>query len=151
MNKGLELIEACISSICLRHALRWLVHPQSIVHSMVEYLDGSVLRAIGQSGHAHAIAHALGCPDRLVSGVESLDLTAIGRLDFEPPDEVRFLALSSRRRFRRAGLLVVLNAANEVAVGAFLGGRLGSPVSRADRADAAGAIRQMRITYGSPL
>jgi len=127
MNKGLELIEACILFDMPEARVEVVVHPQSIVHSMVEYLDGSVLAQLGNPDMRTPIAHAFGCPDRLVSGVESLDLTAIGRLDFEPPDEVRFPCLKLARQAAQASGTApsVLNAANEVAVGAFLGGRLG--------------------------
>jgi 1-deoxy-D-xylulose-5-phosphate reductoisomerase len=104
-----------------------VVHPQSIVHSMVEYVDGSILAQLGNPDMRTPIAHALGWPERIVSGVQSLDLVAAARLDFEAPDLVRFPALRLARTAAEAGgtTPAVLNAANEVAVAAFLAGRLG--------------------------
>jgi 1-deoxy-D-xylulose-5-phosphate reductoisomerase len=104
-----------------------VVHPQSIVHSLVEYVDGSILAQLGNPDMRTPIAHALGWPERIGSGVQSLDLTAVARLDFEPPDSGRFPALRLARAVAEAGgtAPAVLNAANEVAVAAFLGGRLG--------------------------
>jgi 1-deoxy-D-xylulose-5-phosphate reductoisomerase len=106
-----------------------VVHPQSIVHSMVEYVDGSILAQLGNPDMRTPIAHALGWPERIPSGVESLDLVAAARLDFEAPDLRRFPALRLARAAAEAGgtAPAVLNAANEVAVAAFLGGRLGFP------------------------
>jgi 1-deoxy-D-xylulose-5-phosphate reductoisomerase len=126
MNKGLELIEACLLFGVPASQVQVLVHPQSIVHSLVEYLDGSVLAQLGNPDMRTPIAHALGCPERLASGVESLDLALIGRLDFEPPDEQRFPSLRLARAAAEAGgsAPAVLNAANEVAVAAFLAGRV---------------------------
>jgi 1-deoxy-D-xylulose-5-phosphate reductoisomerase len=104
-----------------------VVHPQSIVHSLVEYVDGSILAQLGNPDMRTPIAHALGWPERIVSGVESLDLVAAARLDFEAPDLDRFPALRLARSAAELGgtAPAVLNAANEVAVEAFLGGRLG--------------------------
>jgi 1-deoxy-D-xylulose-5-phosphate reductoisomerase len=104
-----------------------VVHPQSIVHSLVEYVDGSILAQLGNPDMRTPIAHALGWPERIRSGVESLDLVAAARLDFEAPDLERFPALVVAREAAAAGGTVpaVLNAANEVAVAAFLGGKLG--------------------------
>jgi 1-deoxy-D-xylulose-5-phosphate reductoisomerase len=126
MNKGLELIEACLLFGVSETQVEVVIHPQSVVHSMVEYLDGSVLAQLGNPDMRTPIAHALGCPDRLVSGVESLDIVRVGRLDFESPDVERFPALRLARAAAQAGgtAPAVLNAANEIAVGAFLGGRL---------------------------
>jgi 1-deoxy-D-xylulose-5-phosphate reductoisomerase len=126
MNKGLELIEASFLFGVAPSRIDIVVHPQSIVHSMVEYLDGSVLAQLGNPDMRTPIAHALGCPDRLTSGVESLDLAVIGKLEFEPPDAARFPSLALSRAAADAGgtAPTVLNAANEVAVGAFLEGRL---------------------------
>jgi 1-deoxy-D-xylulose-5-phosphate reductoisomerase len=103
-----------------------LVHPQSIVHSMVEYRDGSMLAQLGNPDMRTPISHALGWPERIVSGVESLDLVRTGRLDFEAPDLDRFPCLRLARTAAEAGgtAPAVLNAANEVAVGAFLERRL---------------------------
>jgi len=99
-----------------------LVHPQSVVHSLVEYLDGSVLAQLSNPDMRTPIAHALGCPERLESGVESLNLAGIGRLEFEPPDEERFPSLRLARAAAAAGgsAPAALNAANEAAVAAFL-------------------------------
>jgi 1-deoxy-D-xylulose-5-phosphate reductoisomerase len=126
MNKGLELIEACVLFGMEPSAVRVVVHPQSIVHSMVEYVDGSILAQLGNPDMRTPIAHALGWPERIASGVESLDLVAAARLDFEAPDLVRFPALGLARRAAEAGgtAPAALNAANEVAVAAFLEGRL---------------------------
>jgi 1-deoxy-D-xylulose-5-phosphate reductoisomerase len=129
MNKGLELIEACLLFGVSPAQVQILVHPQSIVHSMVEYADGSVLAQLGSPDMRTPIAHALGWPERIDSGVEFLDLLKAGRLDFRPPDPVRFPCLALAEAAARAGGLypVVLNAANEIAVEAFLAGRLNFP------------------------
>jgi 1-deoxy-D-xylulose-5-phosphate reductoisomerase len=129
MNKGLELIEACVLFGMEPRQVEVVVHPQSIVHSMVEYVDGSVLAQLGNPDMRTPIAHALGWPDRIASGVESLDLVAAARLDFEAPDVGRFPALRLARAAAEAGGTspAALNAANEVAVAAFLAGRLGFP------------------------
>ncbi len=127
MNKGLELIEACLLFGMEPRRVEVVVHPQSIVHSMVEYVDGSILAQLGNPDMRTPIAHALGWPERIRSGVESLDLVAAARLDFEAPDVERFPALHLSREAADAGgtAPAVLNAANEVAVAAFLAGRLG--------------------------
>jgi len=127
MNKGLELIEACLLFGMEPDRVEVVVHPQSIVHSLVEYVDGSVLAQLGNPDMRTPIAHALGWPERIASGVESLDLVATARLDFEAPDEGRFPALRLARSAAEAGgtAPIVLNAANEVAVAAFLSGSLG--------------------------
>ena len=127
MNKGLELIEACVLFGMEPRQVEVVVHPQSIVHSMVEYVDGSVLAQLGNPDMRTPIAHALGWPERIASGVESLDLVAAARLDFEAPDLRRFPALRLARAAAEAGGTspAALNAANEVAVEAFLSGRLG--------------------------
>jgi 1-deoxy-D-xylulose-5-phosphate reductoisomerase len=127
MNKGLELIEACLLFGMEPGQVEVVVHPQSIVHSMVEYVDGSILAQLGNPDMRTPIAHALGWPERIGSGVQSLDLVAAARLDFEAPDVGRFPALRLARSAAEAGgtAPAVLNAANEVAVAAFLGGRLG--------------------------
>jgi 1-deoxy-D-xylulose-5-phosphate reductoisomerase len=127
MNKGLELIEACLLFGMEPARVDVVVHPQSIVHSMVEYVDGSILAQLGNPDMRTPIAHALGWPERIASGVQSLDLVAAARLDFEAPDLVRFPALRLARAAAEAGgtAPAVLNAANEVAVAAFLEGRLG--------------------------
>lgn len=127
MNKGLELIEASLLFGVPSSRVEVVVHPQSVVHSMVEYLDGSVLAQLGNPDMRTPIAHALGCPERLDSGVESLDLTAVGKLEFEPPDSARFPCLGLARTAVDIGgtMPAALNAANEVVVDAFLDGRLG--------------------------
>jgi len=126
MNKGLELIEACLLFGMEPARVEVVVHPQSIVHSMVEYVDGSILAQLGNPDMRTPIAHALGWPERIVSGVQSLDLVAAGRLDFEAPDLARFPALRLARAAAEAGgtAPAALNAANELAVAAFLAGRL---------------------------
>ena len=126
MNKGLELIEACLLFDLPASQVDVVVHPQSIVHSLVEYCDGSMLAQLGNPDMRTPIAHALGWPDRIASGVESLDIVRIGRLDFEPPDLERFPCLQLARNAAEAGgtAPAVLNAANEVAVDAFLARRL---------------------------
>jgi 1-deoxy-D-xylulose-5-phosphate reductoisomerase len=127
MNKGLELIEACLLFGMEPGRVEVVVHPQSIVHSLVEYVDGSILAQLGNPDMRTPIAHALGWPERIASGVQSLDLAAVARLDFEAPDVGRFPALRLARTVAEAGgtAPAVLNAANEVAVAAFLDGRLG--------------------------
>jgi 1-deoxy-D-xylulose-5-phosphate reductoisomerase len=126
MNKGLELIEACVLFGTEPTRVSVVVHPQSIVHSMVEYVDGSILAQLGNPDMRTPIAHALGWPERIGSGVESLDLVAAARLEFEAPDLVRFPSLVLARNAAEAGgtAPAALNAANEVAVAAFLAGRL---------------------------
>jgi 1-deoxy-D-xylulose-5-phosphate reductoisomerase len=126
MNKGLELIEACLLFGVTPAQVQILVHPQSIVHSMVEYSDGSVLAELSAPDMRTPIAHALAWPERIDSGVEFLDLLKAGRLDFRPPDPTKFRCLALAEAAARAGGLqpVVLNAANEIAVEAFLAGRL---------------------------
>jgi 1-deoxy-D-xylulose-5-phosphate reductoisomerase len=126
MNKGLELIEACFLFGLPPSQVEILVHPQSIVHSMVEYLDGSVLAQLGSPDMRTPIAHALAWPERITSGVEFLDLIRVARLDFRAPDHDKFRCLSLAQAAARAGGVqpAVLNAANEVAVQAFLDRRL---------------------------
>lgn len=126
MNKGLELIEACFLFRAKPTQIEVVVHPQSIVHSMVQYRDGSLLAQMGNPDMRTPIAHALAFPDRIASGVSALDLIARGRLDFEVPDERRFPCLRLAREAIEVGASApaVLNAANEVAVEAFLRGRL---------------------------
>jgi 1-deoxy-D-xylulose-5-phosphate reductoisomerase len=122
MNKGLELIEACLLFAVPPQQVEVVVHPQSIVHSAVEYLDGSVLAQLGSPDMRTPIAHALAWPDRIASGVEFLDLVRTARLDFRAPEPDKFRCLALAQAAARAGGLIpaVLNAANEVAVQAFL-------------------------------
>jgi len=126
MNKGLELIEACILFGLRPEQVEIVVHRQSIIHSLVEYVDGSVLAQLGAPDMRTPIAHALAWPKRLTSGVEFLDLIRTARLEFCAPDHERFRGLVLAQAAARAGGLqpAVLNAANEVAVQAFLEGRL---------------------------
>jgi 1-deoxy-D-xylulose-5-phosphate reductoisomerase len=126
MNKGLEVIEAQLLFNLAARQVEVLVHPESIVHSLVEYADGSVLAQLSNPDMRTPIAHALAWPERIDSGVESLDLVRRGPLAFEAPDLERFPCLRLARAAAAAGATApaVLNAANEVAVGAFLEGRL---------------------------
>src|SRR5690606_17086582 len=123
MNKGLELIEAFHLFGVAGSRLEVLVHPQSIVHSLVEYDDGSVLAQMGNPDMRTPIAQALAHPQRIASGVTPLDLLALGPLEFEAPDARRFPCLRLAHEALAAGGAApcVLNAANEVAVAAFLG------------------------------
>lgn len=127
MNKGLELIEAAYLFPVGAEDIDVLVHPQSVVHSMVAYVDGSVLAQMGPPDMRVPIAHALAWPARMESPVERLDLAAIGTLEFEEPDHERFPAIELARSALSAGqgATVILNAANEVAVESFLDGRIG--------------------------
>jgi 1-deoxy-D-xylulose-5-phosphate reductoisomerase len=122
MNKGLELIEACFLFGLPPEQVEIVVHRQSIVHSLVEYVDGSVLAQLSSPDMRTPIAHALAWPERLSAGVEFLDLVRAARLEFCAPDTVRFRCLALAQEAARIGGLqpVVLNAANEVAVQAFL-------------------------------
>ena len=126
MNKGLEYIEAFHLFPVGTERLRIIVHPQSIVHSMVEYRDGSTLAQLGPSDMRVPIASALAWPARMDTPCAPLDLAAIGELTFRAPDEVRFPATRLAREAAAAGggVPAVLNAANEVAVAAFLSGKL---------------------------
>ncbi|TVP54988.1 MAG: 1-deoxy-D-xylulose-5-phosphate reductoisomerase [Halomonadaceae bacterium] len=127
MNKGLELIEACWLFNARPDQIQVHVHPESIIHSMVEYRDGSVLAQLGSPDMRTPIANALAWPERIDAGVAPLDLFALGRFNFEPPDEQRFPCLGlAAAAFAAGGTApAVLNAANEIAVAAFLEGQLG--------------------------
>jgi 1-deoxy-D-xylulose-5-phosphate reductoisomerase len=126
MNKGLEVIEATLLFGLPESQVDVIVHPQSVVHSLVEYADGSMLAQLGAPDMRTPIAQALAWPERFASGVQSLNLAEIGQLAFEPPDHERFPSLTLARAAARAGgtAPAVLNAANEVAVQAFLDRRL---------------------------
>ncbi|MFT4919184.1 MAG: 1-deoxy-D-xylulose-5-phosphate reductoisomerase [Zhongshania aliphaticivorans] len=126
MNKGLELIEACWLFQTDPATIEIIIHPQSVIHSMVEYVDGSVLAQLGNPDMRTPIAHALAWPQRIHSGVSSLDIISQARLDFEAPDEERFpcLRLARDAAIRGGTAPAVLNAANEIAVAAFLDGKL---------------------------
>ncbi|WP_085596151.1 MULTISPECIES: 1-deoxy-D-xylulose-5-phosphate reductoisomerase [unclassified Pseudomonas] len=126
MNKGLELIEACWLFDARPAQVEVVVHPQSVIHSLVDYVDGSVLAQLGNPDMRTPIANALAWPERIDSGVAPLDLFAIARLDFQAPDEQRFPCLRLARQAAEAGgsAPAMLNAANEVAVSAFLERRI---------------------------
>ena len=124
MNKGLEVIEACLLFGVPPERVQVLIHPQSIIHSMVEYLDGSVLAQLSNPDMRIPIAHALAFPERTTSGVTPLDLAAIGTLQFEAPDMRRFPCLGlAFQALKASGTApAILNASNEIAVEAFLAG-----------------------------
>jgi len=126
MNKGLEVIEAHRLFGIAPAAIEVVVHPQSVVHSLVEYVDGSVLAQLGNPDMRTPIAHALAFPERVAAGVPALDLIARGRLEFEPLDHERFPCVKLAFDALRAGgyATIALNAANEVAVAAFLDRRI---------------------------
>lgn len=126
MNKGLELIEACWLFGATPDQVEVVIHPQSVIHSLVDYVDGSMLAQLGNPDMRTPISHALAWPERIDSGVKPLDLCAVARLDFEPPDEIRFPCLALARQVARTGgtAPAMLNAANEVAVAAFLARRI---------------------------
>jgi 1-deoxy-D-xylulose-5-phosphate reductoisomerase len=126
MNKGLEVIEAHWLFGVPAERIEVVIHPQSVVHSLVEYADGSVIAQLSHPDMRIPIAHALGFPQRIESGARPLDLCALGQLSFEQPDGARFPCLALAYAAQRAGgtAPAVLNAANEVAVAAFLAGRL---------------------------
>ena len=129
MNKGLELIEACWLFDARPEQVEVVIHPQSVIHSLVDYIDGSVLAQLGNPDMRTPIANALAWPERIDSGVAPLDLFAVARLDFQRPDEQRFPCLRLAREAAMAGnsAPAMLNAANEVAVAAFLDGRIRYP------------------------
>ncbi len=122
MNKGLELIEACWLFATGPERIEVLIHPQSVIHSMVEYCDGSVLAQLGNPDMRTPIAHAMAWPERIEAGVAALDLVEIAKLSFEAPDTGRFPCLRLGFEAAQAGgtASVHLNAANEIAVAAFL-------------------------------
>jgi len=124
MNKGLEIIEACWLFDTTLDTIDVVLHPQSIVHSMVEYIDGSILAQFGQPDMRTPIAYALAWPERIESGVDRLDMVTIGQLNFEAPDESRYPCLGLAKQAMQMGgtASAVLNAANEVAVQSFLDG-----------------------------
>ena len=126
MNKGLELIEAHWLFNCPSDKLETVIHPQSVVHSMVRYADGSVLAQMGTPDMRTPIAYCLGLPERIASGVPPLDFAALSALTFETPDYRRFPCLELAYQAMQAGggVPCVLNAANEIAVAAFLAGRI---------------------------
>jgi 1-deoxy-D-xylulose-5-phosphate reductoisomerase len=127
MNKGLELIEAHHLFGLSPERIDILVHPQSVIHSLVEYVDGSVIAQLGSPDMRIPIAHALAWPERMPTPAERLDLVRVRSLEFEEPDQHRFPSLRLAREALAAGPAapIVLNAANEVAVAAFLDRRIG--------------------------
>jgi 1-deoxy-D-xylulose-5-phosphate reductoisomerase len=145
MNKGLEIIEACRLFGVGVERVEVVVHPESIIHSLVEYRDGSVLAQLGNPDMRTPIAHALAWPERIHSGVAPLDLAARGQLSFRPADPARFpcLALAMQAAAGDAGAPVALNAANEVAVAAFLDERIGFT-------DIATVIESVLAQYAGP-
>jgi len=126
MNKGLEVIEACWLFGLAPDKVQVVIHPQSVVHSMVEYVDGSILAQMGSPDMRTPIAYALAWPERIAAGVKRLDLFDVARLDFTAPDVKRFpcLRLAYEAMARGGTATTVLNAANEIAVQAFLDERL---------------------------
>lgn len=146
MNKGLELIEAVRLFPVPEDRVEVLVHPQSTVHGLVQYADGSVVAQLGSPDMRTPIAHALAWPARMAAAVPRLDLVALGRLEFFAPDPVRFPALRLAREALRAGggATTILNAANETAVGLFLDRRLGF-------LDIAAVVEDTLGRLGSPL
>jgi 1-deoxy-D-xylulose-5-phosphate reductoisomerase len=122
MNKGLEVIEAHWLFAAPPAMIQVVVHPQSVIHSLVDYVDGSVLAQLGNPDMRTPIAYALAYPERIVAGVEPLDLFKIGRLDFQAPDMARFPCLQLAYDVLATGgtAPAILNAANEVAVASFL-------------------------------
>ena len=126
MNKGLELIEACWLFDVTHRDIDIVLHPESIIHSMVAYADGSVLAQMGNPDMRTPIAHALAWPNRIDSGVEPLDLIKVSQLNFEIADEQRFPCLRlARQAIQQGGTsMAILNAANEIAVQAFLSGQI---------------------------
>lgn len=129
MNKGLELIEACWLFAAKPAQIEVVIHPQSVIHSLVDYVDGSVLAQLGNPDMRTPISHALAWPERIDSGVAPLDLFAVARLDFQAPDEQRFPCLRLARQVADVGgtAPALLNAANEIAVQAFLERRICFP------------------------
>jgi len=126
MNKGLEVIEACWLFNTSPDNVQVVLHPQSVIHSMVEYADGSVLAQLGNPDMRTPIAYALAWPERVEAGVERLNLFDIARLDFEPPDDQRFPCLKLAQEAMKTGgtATAILNAANEIAVQEFLDGHI---------------------------
>jgi 1-deoxy-D-xylulose-5-phosphate reductoisomerase len=127
MNKGLEIIEAYHLFRMASEQIEVVIHPQSVIHSMVGYRDGSVLAHLGSPDMRTPIAYALGWPDRIAAPSKRLDFASVRQLTFEPPDDGRFPALRLAREALAAGgcSATILNAANETAVHAFLGGEIG--------------------------
>ena len=142
MNKGLEVIEAHWLFNVAADRIEVVIHPQSVVHSLVQYIDGSVVAELGNPDMRTPIAHALAYPDRVAGGVPPLDLFAVARLDFERPDHRRFpcLGLAYRALQAEGNAPAVLNAANEVAVAAFLERQIAFPAIAEVVADVLDAV-----------
>lgn len=150
MNKGLEIIEACFLFGVDEQQIEVVVHPQSVIHSMVRYRDGSVLAQLGRPDMRTPIANALAWPERIDAGVEPLDFKSLSALEFETPDEQRFPCLALARQAMRAGGAAngVLNAANEVAVGKFLDEKIGfADIARVN----AHTMQQLSLTMASSI
>jgi 1-deoxy-D-xylulose-5-phosphate reductoisomerase len=145
MNKGLELIEAARLFDLSEVAIDVLVHPQSVIHGLVCYRDGSILAQLGSPDMRIPIAHTLAWPERMATPSPRLDLAAIGRLEFTEPDLLRFPALRLARDALRTGggVPAILSAANEVAVDAFLKRRIGF-------LDIVGTVEEVMATMGVP-
>ena len=147
MNKGLELIEAHYLFGLPSAQIDVVIHSQSVIHSLVEFVDGSLLAQLGSPDMRIPIAYALAWPERMETPAQRLDLTAVGRLDFEAPDLERFPALRLAREALEAGgaAPIVLNAANEVAVASFLAGQIRFP-------EIAGLVQELlnRSSYDAP-
>jgi len=148
MNKGLEVIEACFLFAMPEDKVDVIVHPQSVIHSMVEYADGSVLAQLGSPDMRTPIGYSLAWPQRMATPAAKLDLAQIGQLTFEAPDPERFPALKLARQAIRAGgtAPAILNAANEVAVQAFLDGKIGFLDIAAINADVLGLVAHGALT-----
>jgi 1-deoxy-D-xylulose-5-phosphate reductoisomerase len=148
MNKGLEIIEACFLFAMPETKVDVVVHPQSVIHSMVEYADGSVLAQLGSPDMRTPIGYALAWPQRMATPAARLDLVAIGQLTFEAPDPERFPALKLARQVMQTGgtAPAILNAANEVAVQAFLDGRIGFLDIAAINADILAQVPSVPLT-----
>ena len=152
MNKGLEIIEACHLFDLPDERIDVLVHPESIVHGLVEYADGGLLAQMGAPDMRTPIAHALAYPDRMETNVDRLDLAQLGSLSFFAPDPQKFPALGlARAAFRAGGCApAVLNAANEVAVAAFLNGKIGFLDIAATVSDALEAAERCGLSQIAP-
>lgn len=126
MNKGLEFIEAKWLFNASREQLKVIIHPQSVIHSMVQYCDGSVLAQMGNPDMATPIAYSMSYPERIIAGVEPLDFMKLGELTFLEPDFARYpcLELAINACYEGQHATTAMNAANEIAVDAFLAGRL---------------------------
>jgi 1-deoxy-D-xylulose-5-phosphate reductoisomerase len=126
MNKGLEMIEACLLFNMQPEQIQVVIHPQSVIHSMVDYVDGTVLAQMGNPDMRIPIAHSMAWPERFDSGVAPLNIFDVGRMDFEEPNLERFPCLRLAYEAIHAGGIMptVLNAANEIAVDAFLNERV---------------------------